>query len=332
MVENPLVSVIIPNYNHEKYLKKRIDSILHQSYQNFEIIILDDCSSDGSKKIIEEYRWNDRVTHIVFNEVNSGSTFKQWQMGFDLADGEWIWIAESDDSCEPTLLAELISAVASEEEINLSFCQSIAINSENQILYTTISKKLAEIVDGKDFVKKFMLSANAIQNASMAIFRKKCISNIPLDYINMRFCGDWLFWVNVCIQGKVFISGKYLNYYLRHDNNVATAAIKEGVDFIEGNKIFNFISSKLSLATTEREFALKQIADKYFFQKQFFLNQEVEKIVLHSMIKLDPLITKLIKNRNRQKKSREIVSAVKRALTIPFIIAYYLKNKIEKTI
>src|SRR6187431_17527 len=96
----PKVSVIIPNYNHADFLMQRIVSILNQTYQDFELIILDDCSSDKSREIIEHYRTHPKVSHIVYNAENSGSTFKQWKLGLDYAKGDWIWIAESDDYCE----------------------------------------------------------------------------------------------------------------------------------------------------------------------------------------------------------------------------------------
>ena len=75
---NPLVSVIIPNYNHAPFLKERIDSVLNQSFDNFEVIILDDKSTDHSKEVIESYRNHEKVVHIEYNSQNSGSTFKQW--------------------------------------------------------------------------------------------------------------------------------------------------------------------------------------------------------------------------------------------------------------
>ncbi|ENV48656.1 hypothetical protein P255_00165 [Acinetobacter brisouii CIP 110357] len=74
------VSVIIPNYNHHKFLHARLDSILKQTYQNFEIIILDDCSTDESRDIIELYRNHPKVSHIIYNTKNSGSSFIQWNM------------------------------------------------------------------------------------------------------------------------------------------------------------------------------------------------------------------------------------------------------------
>ena len=70
-----MVSVIVPNYCHEPYLKERLDSILSQTYEDFELIILDDCSNDRSRDVIEQYSSNPHVSHIVYNEKNSGSTF-----------------------------------------------------------------------------------------------------------------------------------------------------------------------------------------------------------------------------------------------------------------
>src|ERR1700686_241166 len=103
----PKVSIIIPNYNHARYLRKRMDSVLGQTFQNFELILLDDCSTDESRSILLEYATDPRV-RIDFNEKNSGSTFRQWNKGVRLAHGEYVWIAESDDYADPHLLERLV--------------------------------------------------------------------------------------------------------------------------------------------------------------------------------------------------------------------------------
>ena len=121
----PLVSVIVPNYNHAPYLRQRLDSIFNQTYKNFEVIILDDCSTDNSKEIIEEYRNRPQFSHVVYNEINSGSPFKQWAKGFELAQGEYIWIAESDDWAELNFLEELITKAELFPNLTLLFCCSI---------------------------------------------------------------------------------------------------------------------------------------------------------------------------------------------------------------
>ena len=115
----PLVSIIIPNYNHAPFLRQRIDSVLNQSFQDFELIFLDDRSTDGSRDIIESYRNDPHVSHVVFNEVNTGSAFSQWKKGIGLATGEWIWIAESDDWAEPDFLSTMLAESANHPNCGL---------------------------------------------------------------------------------------------------------------------------------------------------------------------------------------------------------------------
>src|SRR5215469_14515935 len=108
--DKPRVSVVVPNYNHAQFLPKRIDSILGQSFQDFEVLLLDDCSSDDSRSILSQYANNPRV-RIRLNGGNSGSPIKQWNKGVDLARGEYVWIAESDDYSHPRFLERLVAVL-----------------------------------------------------------------------------------------------------------------------------------------------------------------------------------------------------------------------------
>lgn len=101
----PRVTVIVPNYNHGRFLRQRLDSIYNQTYRNFDVILLDDCSSDESREILKDYgtTYNGN-TRLYFNDNNSGLVFGQWKKGIEMADGDLVWIAESDDFCETTFL------------------------------------------------------------------------------------------------------------------------------------------------------------------------------------------------------------------------------------
>ena len=90
MVDSPLVSVIVPNYNYAKYLNLRLESIFAQTYDNYEVILLDDKSSDGSIDIINKYSNHPKVSKVIINEVNSGSPFIQWKRGIKEACGDVI--------------------------------------------------------------------------------------------------------------------------------------------------------------------------------------------------------------------------------------------------
>ena len=124
----PLVSVIVPNYNHERFLQERIDSILNQSYTHFELIILDDCSTDNSMEVINQYKDEPRLKMVVKNEKNSGSPFNQWNKGIRLAQGDLIWIAESDDACSPDFLATMVKKHLEHPDAVIAFCRSQIIN------------------------------------------------------------------------------------------------------------------------------------------------------------------------------------------------------------
>ncbi|MCH5307587.1 MAG: glycosyltransferase family 2 protein [Prevotella sp.] len=128
------VSVIVPNYNHAPYLKERIDSILSQTYQDFELILLDDCSTDNSREVLEHYRGNRHVSHIVINEANTCNTFLQWDKGIMLAKGEYIWVAESDDVAMPGFLKTLVGVLEQYPQAVVAYVHSQMIDSESRPL------------------------------------------------------------------------------------------------------------------------------------------------------------------------------------------------------
>ena len=233
---SPLVSVIIPNYNHAPYLQQRIDSVLAQTWSDFEIILLDDCSTDHSAAVLNSYRLHEKVSHVVLNEENSGSPFKQWARGVTLARGEWVWIAESDDWCEPTLLQTLLEGV--EDNTAFSFCQSLAVQ-DNRILWTLIAERLSATYDGKEFVEQLMLRESRMYNASMCIFRRSLYNKLDSVYTKYKFCGDWLFWILLAQHGRVSVSGKVLNYFRKHDQDVSGKANKSGLLYKEYVKLLH---------------------------------------------------------------------------------------------
>ena len=127
------VSIIVPCFNHLNYLSKRVETILNQTYPNFEIIFLDDCSSDGSWEYLIQFENHPKVSHCIRNDVNSGSPFKQWKKGLDLAKYDWIWIAESDDFSEINFLFEMVSKI--EPNTNLIFCKSFFVNEFDLLIF-----------------------------------------------------------------------------------------------------------------------------------------------------------------------------------------------------
>lgn len=230
----PKVSVIIPNYNHERYLEKRIESVLHQTYQDFEIILMDDASTDNSLKILEKYKNNHKIS-ICVNKKNSGSSFKQWKKGVSAASGEFIWIAESDDLADPDFLSTCISAFQASPNLVLVYCQSYFINFKGDVVELATSWtddldcerwKRDFITDGKSECISYLSVKNTIPNASAVVFRKETFDSIDTN-IEMRLCGDWVIWSRIMKQGDIAFISKPLNFFRTHNNNVRSTTSKK---------------------------------------------------------------------------------------------------------
>jgi glycosyltransferase involved in cell wall biosynthesis len=215
------VSVILPNYNHERYLKERIDSILDQTFQNFELIILDDHSQDQSREIIENYRSHPKVSAIQFNEINSGSPFKQWTRGINLAKGFYIWIAESDDSCEPTFLEKTAAMMNEHPSAGIVFCQSTEFEVETGKTFISFtghprfseSFKNSYFNNGRKEINEKLVYENTIPNASGVLFRKDAYHQAGGVNEEMKLCGDWFVWVKILLISDVYFISEPLNHF-----------------------------------------------------------------------------------------------------------------------
>ena len=237
-----LVSIIIPNYNHAKFLDERIQSVLNQTYQNFELIILDDKSSDNSVEVINQYKDDPRVSSIIINKDNSGSTFKEWYKGIEIAKGEIIWIAESDDSCAPNMLETLVHGYVENNAV-LAFSRSCRYDVEgNKSIYNLQTLLPGNVVmNGKDFISAYMIQCNAVANASSVVFNRNIALGIDKQYMKMQGDGDWLFWIEMMEHGNVFFSTKEQNYFRYHKSNTTKMLGQQGVSAIEHKIIFDYL-------------------------------------------------------------------------------------------
>jgi len=254
---SPTVSVIIPNYNHAPYLKERIDSVLNQTYQDFEVIILDDCSPDNSVEVIEQYRSNPHVSHILINEQNTRNTFIQWERGISMAKGRYIWIAESDDVAELQLLETLIGQLEQHPDASVAFCHSRLIDADGALLSEQNTKNPAQpgqiTIDGSCTFLRHLLIFNYIYNASMAVFRRDVYDRANPDYKQFRYCGDWHFWASVCAAGRVIEVYDMLSRFRQHQRKV-TEDSKKDVFHVWNDemKTIRYIASLCKLTTLEQ--------------------------------------------------------------------------------
>ena len=227
----PKVTVIVPNYNHANYLRKRLDSIYGQTYGKFRVLLLDDCSSDDSREILSEYAERyPEITTTLFNKENSGNVFRQWARGIGAAESDIIWIAESDDYCDPDFLEKLVPFFR-DEAVMLAYAHSVFVDEGDEPSAFTFEQYLSDLSVDKwqqthvetahNEVAKSLGQKNIIPNVSSAVFRKGGFDHLFEDekWLGMKICGDWIFYLHLIRGGKIAYSADTNNYYRFHAAN-----------------------------------------------------------------------------------------------------------------
>ncbi len=241
----PLVSVLVPNYNHAPFLRQRLDSIYAQTWTQFEVILMDDCSTDDSRAILQEYadRYPDR-TRLLLNDKNSGGAFKQWEKGLRAARGELIWVAESDDWCSANLLETLVPFFAN-QAVQLAFVPSHFMNAAGSEQVWSMGEYLSGVgpdrwgqpfvVPAPQIVREAFAEKNIIPNASSAVFRLHDRLEVMENSIwrEMRTCGDWVFYLNQIRGGLLAYSPLAQNYYRQHAANTSVTSFSKDSYYAE---------------------------------------------------------------------------------------------------
>lgn len=225
----PKVSVVILNYNQAPYLRKRIDSILQQTYQNYQLTILDDCSTDESWNIILEYHKKHTSITIKRNERNSGSPFSQWYEIINNCNTEYLWIAEGDDFAEKEFLAKTVSFMDENPTACLVEVNSNYVGIAGQIIGTTAVHKLKAFpeidwskkfcLEGNDYYRKALCYGNSIVNASAVLFRTSSIIKHTALLKEYYFVGDWKLYIKLSKSYYLGYVPELLSNFRLHDYN-----------------------------------------------------------------------------------------------------------------
>lgn len=267
----PKVSVIVPNYNHEKYLERRLKTIFSQSFTDYELIFLDDASRDNS---LNEFRSliRDREVIEITSKNNSGSPFIQWNKGANVAKGEYLWFAESDDWSDSKFLSELINILDNYPNIGIAYCQSNFIDESDKIIGTNLEYtddldselwKNDFVMDGREFCRKFEIYKNPIHNASSALIRKSVWDKVgPADETMIR-CGDWMQVVKILEISDIGFKSEHLNCYR---NNPLTWKPSYPLVYTikdEEYKIFRYLEENFAVSSSDLNKRLQQLCKEW---------------------------------------------------------------------
>jgi glycosyltransferase involved in cell wall biosynthesis len=238
----PRVSVVVPNYNYARYMQQRLKTVSQQTMPVYEIIVLDDASTDDSIATLQRLRSDIHPEPMVLpNCVNSGSVFRQWLKGVEQAKGDFVWIAEADDLSKPDFLERLTHLLQANPKAVLGYTQSEQIDAVGNVLapdylgYTDDLCKVrwseSYVANGADEVNAGLAIKNTLPNVSAVLFRREPLLKVLHDNIediaSYRIAGDWLVYLLMLRKGGVVYDASPSNQHRRHMNSVTLGSAAE---------------------------------------------------------------------------------------------------------
>lgn len=233
------ISVAVPSYNYARFLSSRLASIFAQSYPVCEVMLLDDASTDDSVAVAQATaaEWH-RDLRLVRSQINSGSVFHQWRRAAELARGDFLWIAEADDSSDPQFLEKLAQAVSTAADPVLAFTDSRSVDADDQPVWPSYGAYYAECAGlgalseddvflASGFAQRFLGERNLILNASSVLWRRRslldALKRCETDLANYRIAGDWRLYLEALAHeasGNVVYVSAPLNIHRRHGTSL----------------------------------------------------------------------------------------------------------------
>lgn len=234
------ISVVVPGYNYARYMAGRLGSVFAQTYPVEEVIVLDDASGDDSARVAARAAAAaGREIQLVVNAANSGSVFRQWRRGVELAQGEWVWIAEADDLADPELLAVLAARLQAAPDAVMALCDSRSIDAEGAPVWADYQGYYAQsgadalardgLFAADEFARRFLAERNLILNASAVLWRRSALlaalERCGAELDGLRMAGDWRLYLEVLAgaAGSVAWVARPLNVHRRHDGSVTAS-------------------------------------------------------------------------------------------------------------
>lgn len=264
--EEPAISVIIPIYNMEKYLKECLDSVVNQTLRNIEIICVNDGSKDGSQTILEEYAASDSRIQCYFHE-NHGVSFTR-NVGIGHAKGEFLYFLDPDDIVPDKNVFEDLYEAAKENHVDVcggSFCElwpdRIMDHYEKQ--YSKYKFDQDGIIEYKDYQYDF--------GWTRFIYNRKFLEENHLKMLELTYFEDPVFFVRVMHVAKKFYALRRHTYLYRVGHKEFKMSYKQVVDFVKG------ISSNL-------KFAKENGYDQLYALEMYRLQHDYGRHILKYMI------------------------------------------------
>jgi len=224
------ISIIIPTFNKANFLPKAIQSVFNQTYQNFELIVVDDGSTDNTKEVVKKFQTKDKRIKYFFQE-NSGGAAKPKNVGIKNASGEYIAILDADDEWLSEKL-ELQLKLLEDQRLDFVGCYSLVIDAQNNFKSIYIIPNYKNVLDN-------ILMRDYMGSGSSMMYRKDIFDKSGLFDENLKTAQDWEMRIRLAQEYKFAPVEKVLFKYYVHENNISSS-----VPYKEKLKDLDYIYNK----------------------------------------------------------------------------------------
>ncbi len=278
----PLISVILPNYNYQRYLRERFQSILNQTEQRFELIYIDDGSSDQSNAIAEEFTSDPRVG-LTPHSDNSGKVYQRWNEGAEEAQGEWLWFAGADDAAEPQFLEKMLETVSGDKTIAIAHCRTIRMDAEGRIVadrwhgdpevFELLSR--TNVIQGTDVIGMLCGGCFLMSASAMLLKRRVFLESGGFD-IRLRQSADWDLYLNMLNGHSLAYLDSPLASYRVHNQAVTSSTnviVRITEDLYSLTRAWEWVQNNPRVTAEVRSQVERRVRAKMF---DFFVDSKAE--------------------------------------------------------
>lgn len=243
-MNQPLISVCVPVYNVENYLNKCLDSILSQSYQNIELIVVDDGSTDSSKTILKQYVEKDSRVKLI-SQDNQGHQ-KARHVAVSNTTGDYLAFVDSDDSLEPNALQSMVELIVRESADIVVGRLNIESNGKKKMFRSDIFSTISF----DDYLREYLLSGRVGWNMCGKLFKTKLIKDNGEAPIKVAAGEDALFTILLVAKNKglvTMLNQAVYNYFVRPNSITHTRNVSYIYDnFKVADYVENFLEHKVA--------------------------------------------------------------------------------------
>jgi glycosyltransferase involved in cell wall biosynthesis len=260
----PKVSIILTSYNHDKYLRESIESVLNQTFTDFELIIWDDASKDHSWHLINQY--TDARIKAFRNNVNEGPVFGVNKAISEIATGDYIAIHHSDDVWEADKLQQQVDFLEAHPEIGAVFSNALAINEESLLLpdeqhfYVNVFNKTNRT--RHEWLHFFFTQGNALCHPSVLI-RKQCYADCGLYRPMLAQVPDLDLWIRLCLKYEIYVLPEQLVKFRVRDNEANSSGNRPETRIRGFYEYYKLLPNYQEISTLDELIKIFPSAQKY---------------------------------------------------------------------